>query len=133
MRRSKTSCLQSYDQRKVEHNHGSQPTLRNKSASRSEASKQPVHKKFESYTTFTTNKEHILNAIVHESYLRRAHPMKQGPNINKTIYCSFHKDYGHITEQCQKLKDEIECLIRMGHLKKYIRRISSEKGKKTQR
>ncbi|CAA0810459.1 Unknown protein, partial [Striga hermonthica] len=28
------------------------------------------------------------------------------------IYCRFHKDYGHTTENCRHLKDEIERLIR---------------------
>ena len=35
--------------------------------------------------------------------------------MDKTKYCSFHKDYGHTTEGYHKLKDEIEFHVRMGH------------------
>ncbi|CAA0824383.1 Unknown protein, partial [Striga hermonthica] len=36
------------------------------------------------------------------------------------IYCRFHRDYGHTTENCRHLKDEIERLIRAGHLKEFV-------------
>ena len=42
-------------------------------------------------------------------------------------YCSFHKDYGHTTEGCHKLKDEIEFHIRRGMLKEYVQRDQPEK------
>ena len=34
-------------------------------------------------------------------------------------YCKFHKDYGHDTNDCITLKDEIESLIRKGRLSRY--------------
>ncbi|CAA0825748.1 Unknown protein, partial [Striga hermonthica] len=36
------------------------------------------------------------------------------------IYCRFHRDFGHNTENCRHLKDEIERLIRAGHLKEFV-------------
>ncbi|CAA0843054.1 Unknown protein, partial [Striga hermonthica] len=36
------------------------------------------------------------------------------------IYCRFHRDYGNTTENCRHLKDEIERLIRVGHLKEFV-------------
>ncbi|CAA0841598.1 Unknown protein, partial [Striga hermonthica] len=36
------------------------------------------------------------------------------------IYCRFHRDYDHTTENCRHLKDEIERLIRAGHLKEFV-------------
>ena len=33
--------------------------------------------------------------------------------------CAFHRDIGHNTERCVALKDEIERLIRVGHLKEF--------------
>ncbi|CAA0819559.1 Unknown protein, partial [Striga hermonthica] len=35
-------------------------------------------------------------------------------------YCRFHRDYGHNTEDCIHLKDEIERLIRAEHLKEFV-------------
>ena len=78
----------------------------------------------------TAEREQILNAIANDSYLKRPHPMKQGPNIDKTMYCSFHRDYGHTIEQCQKLKDEIEYHIKKGYLKEYICRDQSGRRQK---
>ena len=39
---------------------------------------------------------------------------------DKRKYCHFHKDYGHKNDECQTLKDEIEALIRRGHLSFYV-------------
>lgn len=35
-------------------------------------------------------------------------------------YC-FHRDYRHVSNDCQTLKDEIEFLLRKGCLEQYIR------------
>ena len=39
---------------------------------------------------------------------------------NKKIYCRYHKDVGHTTEECITLKEEIEKLIHHGYLQDYI-------------
>ena len=38
-------------------------------------------------------------------------------DMNK--FCRFHGDYGHDTNECNHLKDEIEFLLRSGKLRKY--------------
>ena len=37
-----------------------------------------------------------------------------------TKYCEFHKGHGHRTDDCIQLKKEIEYLIRLGHLSRYV-------------
>ena len=86
-----------------------------------------IHQKFHSYTLLIADVEQILNAIAHEPYIKRPYPMHHDPNTDKTKYYSFHKDHGHIMEQCQKLNDELEFLIRKGYLKEFIHRDQVER------
>ena len=37
-----------------------------------------------------------------------------------SIYCRFHRDYGHDTADCYDLKQQIEALIREGKLQKFV-------------
>ncbi|KAL5542882.1 hypothetical protein UlMin_010592 [Ulmus minor] len=39
---------------------------------------------------------------------------------DNTKYCRYHRDIGHITEECRVLKDEIERLIQRGQLRNYV-------------
>ncbi|KAL2491928.1 RNA-directed DNA polymerase [Abeliophyllum distichum] len=46
-------------------------------------------------------------------------------------YCKFHRDHGHDTEDCHQLKEEIERLIKRGHLSKFVK-ADKEKGKEAE-
>ncbi|XP_050238157.1 uncharacterized protein LOC126687645 [Mercurialis annua] len=50
-------------------------------------------------------------------------------------YCKFHEDYGHETDGCRDLKVEIERMIDVGELRKFIahKTKSSDKGEKRSR
>ncbi|XP_058099682.1 uncharacterized protein LOC131244032 [Magnolia sinica] len=39
--------------------------------------------------------------------------------LDRRKYCRFHRDHSHNTSDCVDLKDEIETLIRKGHLSRY--------------
>ena len=47
--------------------------------------------------------------------------MKTDPaKRNLTKYCEFHRDHGHLTNDCIHLRKEIEYLIRRGHLRRFV-------------
>ena len=39
---------------------------------------------------------------------------------DKTKWCAFHEDFGHITEDCIALRREISYLLSKGHLKELL-------------
>ena len=56
--------------------------------------KEPVHK--------------ILDRIKNESFFRWPNKMGGDPSQrNQNLYCTYHRDKGHTTEQCLVLKDHL--------------------------
>uniref|UniRef100_A0A2N9EML1 Retrotransposon gag domain-containing protein n=1 Tax=Fagus sylvatica TaxID=28930 RepID=A0A2N9EML1_FAGSY len=45
---------------------------------------------------------------------------------SKDLYCRFHRNHGHTTEDCYALKQQIEALIRQGKLGKFVRQDKPE-------
>ncbi|XP_023873872.1 uncharacterized protein LOC111986470 [Quercus suber] len=39
---------------------------------------------------------------------------------NQNLYCTYHKDKRHTTEQCRVLKDHLGQLVKAGHLRKFV-------------
>ncbi|XP_043701051.1 uncharacterized protein LOC122651641 [Telopea speciosissima] len=54
--------------------------------------------------------------------------MQAGSSRNPNKYYQFHKDIDHDTEDCYQLKREIEELIKVGHLKRYVKGSREEHG-----
>lgn len=75
--------------------------------------------RFDTYTALNTSIEQILHAISNEKYVRKPWPTKPKPNADKSKRCDYHKEFGDTTQECQKLKDEIEWLMQHNYLKEY--------------
>ena len=39
---------------------------------------------------------------------------------NREEYCRYHRTRGHSTDQCRKLRDQFEMLVRKGHIRRYV-------------
>ena len=49
-------------------------------------------------------------------------------NRNQNLYCQYHQDYGHTTEDCRNLWDHLEQLVREGKLKHLLHHSSGRGG-----
>ncbi|XP_075659163.1 uncharacterized protein LOC142629054 [Castanea sativa] len=71
--------------------------------------------------TFKEPVHRIVEWIKGEPYFRWPNKMGGDPmRRNQNLYCNYHRDKGHTTKQCRVLKDHMEQLVRVGHLKEFI-------------
>nr|XP_023895515.1 uncharacterized protein LOC112007405 [Quercus suber] len=64
------------------------------------------------FTPLVMPVDKILLQIKDDYYLKCPKPLHSSPNVrDKRKYYLFHKDYGHYTEDCRDLKEQIEELI----------------------
>ncbi|XP_016173152.1 uncharacterized protein LOC107615616 [Arachis ipaensis] len=57
------------------------------------------------------------------SMMRKPRPLKERTGDNKSLYCDYHKGFGHKTQDYFNLKDALEHAIREGKLSKFSRLI----------
>lgn len=63
----------------------------------------------------------ILESIKNESYFRWLGKMGRDlARRNQSLYCTYHREKGHTTDQCHVLKDHLEQLVKLGHLKEFV-------------
>lgn len=63
----------------------------------------------------------ILSKIKGETFFVWSSKLLGNPATrNKKLQCSYHRDKGHLTENCHKLKIHLEQLVSDGHLNDYI-------------
>ena len=96
------------------------PDRQNNDGNRRKEDKSPRTVKF---TPLIMPVDKILTQIKDEHYLKWPRPLYLSPNVrDKNKYYRFHKDYGHNTEDCRDLKEQIEELIQKGKLQKYVKK-----------
>ncbi|XP_073290538.1 uncharacterized protein [Primulina huaijiensis] len=67
---------------------------------------------FAAYTPLKVNKSRALELCDERQLIRRPRSSDRGPrNPRSERYCGFHKDYGHTTDECHHLNQEIERII----------------------
>ncbi|KAK3032161.1 hypothetical protein RJ639_034986 [Escallonia herrerae] len=72
-------------------------------------------------TPLNAKPSQILHEIEDSKALQWPDRMKSRPNKrNKDLWCHFHNDHGHTTDNCGSLKRAIEALIKRGHLRKFV-------------
>ena len=72
-------------------------------------------------TPLTASVSQVLREVQNKQFLRWTNQMKSDPTTrDNTKYYEFHRDYGHLTDDCIQLKREIEYLIRRGYLRRFI-------------
>ena len=60
----------------------------------------------------------ILEKVRNEPFFKWPNKMAGDPmNHNQNLYCHYHQDHGHTTENCRNLWDHLEQLVREGRLK----------------
>ena len=69
--------------------------------------KEPMHK--------------IINRIKNEPYFRWPNKIRDDLSWrNQNLYCTYHRDKRHTTEQCRVLKDHLGQLVNAGYLKEFV-------------
>ncbi|XP_071926285.1 uncharacterized protein [Coffea arabica] len=78
--------------------------------------------KEKTWTSLTAPRARVLAVMEQQGISRPPRPLG-GDKIQRDqgLYCSYHRDVGHDTEDCRHLKKEIEKLIRRGHLGQFVR------------
>ncbi|KAK3023717.1 hypothetical protein RJ639_042727 [Escallonia herrerae] len=72
-------------------------------------------------TPLNARPSQILHEIKDNKALQWPDRMKSRPNKrNKDLWCHFHNDHGHTTDNCGSLKRAIEALIKRGQLRRFV-------------
>ncbi|KAK3011634.1 hypothetical protein RJ639_011209 [Escallonia herrerae] len=75
----------------------------------------------ENLTPLNAKPSQILHKIKDNKALQWPDKMRSRSNKrNKDLWCHFHNDHGHITDNCGSLKLAIEALIKRGQLRKFV-------------
>ncbi|XP_027103047.2 uncharacterized protein [Coffea arabica] len=75
-----------------------------------------------SWTSLTAPRARVLAVMEQEGLSRPPRPLAGDKSRrDQGLFCAYHRDVGHDTEDCRHLKKDIEKLIKRGHLGQFIR------------
>lgn len=79
--------------------------------------------RFDQYSPLKAAPSQILATIERSPMLRWPATYSQVPRRAPSAggFCRFHNDYGHVTDECQHLRDEIERIVRTRNLKEFVK------------
>ncbi|KAK3023914.1 hypothetical protein RJ639_043457 [Escallonia herrerae] len=98
----------------------------NKSPPEGRSAKRPKHDERRPKDTFNLTPLNARPSQIHHEIkdnkaLQWPDRMKSRPNKrNKDLWCHFHNDHGHTTDNCGSLKRAIEALIKRGQLRRFV-------------
>ena len=76
----------------------------------------------------------VLEKVKNESFFKWPNKMIENPEKqNCNLYCQYHQDHGHNTEDCRSLWDHLDQLVREGKLKQLLHHFSGLGGQITSR
>ena len=75
--------------------------------------------------------QQVLEKVKNKPVFKWPNKMAGDPvNHNQNLYCHYHQDHGHTTEDCRNLWDHLDQLVREGKLKHLLHH-SSGRGSQT--
>ena len=76
----------------------------------------------------------VLEKVKNESFFKWPNKIVGNPEKrNRNLYCQYHRDHGHTTEDCRNLWDHLDQLVREGKLKQLLHHSSGLGGQTTSR
>ena len=76
----------------------------------------------------------VLEKVKNESFFKWPNKMVGNPKKrNHNLYCQYHRDHGHTTEDCRSLWDHLDQLVREGKLKQLLHHSSGLGGQTNSR
>ena len=69
----------------------------------------------------------VFEKIKNEPFFKWSNKMAGNPvRCNQSLYCQYHRDQGHTTEDCRNLWDHLDQLVREGKLKQLLHHSSGQ-------
>ncbi|XP_021603919.1 uncharacterized protein LOC110608948 [Manihot esculenta] len=79
-------------------------------------------------TPLNASKAKVLMAVQDKDFLLWSKPMKaDASRRDPDKYCQYHRTHGHDTNSCYQLINEIERLIKRGHLRNFVKNPEGER------